>query len=97
MQAVAAVDDLAVAYILMTQRALDDNPGSAHTWAVPYRDEFSANQEQLQQLRRELADTRAELDALRTKYAQARAVLRVVAEGKKVANLLDELRKHDVE
>lgn len=60
---------------------------------VPYRDDFSANQEQVHQLRRELEETRAELAELRVKYAKARAVLRVVAEGKKIANLLEEQRK----
>lgn len=77
--------------------ALDDKPPARPYLGVPYRDDFSANQEEVHRLRRELEETKAELAELRTKYAQARAVLRVVAEGKKVANLLDELRKHDIE
>ena len=60
---------------------------------MPYRDDFSANQEQVERLRRELAETKAELEELRSKYAKARAVLRVVAEGKKVEMLLDEQRR----
>jgi predicted nucleic acid-binding Zn-ribbon protein len=55
---------------------------------VPYRDELSANQEHVQRLTRELEETREELAELRAKYA--RAVLRVVAEGKKIETLLEE-------
>lgn len=59
-----------------------------HTRTVPYRDELSANQEHVQRLTRELEETREELAELRAKYA--RAVLRVVAEGKKIETLLEE-------
>jgi predicted RNase H-like nuclease (RuvC/YqgF family) len=57
---------------------------------VPYRDELSANQEHVQRLTRELEETREELAELRAKYARAMAVLRVVAEGKKIEKLLEE-------
>lgn len=60
---------------------------------MPYRDDFSANQEHLQRLMRELAETKEELAELRIKYAKAMAVLRVVAEGKKIEKLLEEHRK----
>jgi hypothetical protein len=61
-----------------------------HTRTVPYRDELSANQEHVQRLTRELEETREELAELRAKYARAMAVLRVVAEGKKIEKLLEE-------
>ncbi len=61
-----------------------------HTREVPYRDELSAHQEQVQRLTRELEETREELAELRSKYARAMAVLRVVAEGKKIEKLLEE-------
>lgn len=61
-----------------------------HTRTVPYRDELSANQEHVQRLTRELEETREELAELRSKYARAMAVLRVVAEGKKIEKLLEE-------
>lgn len=64
-----------------------------HTREVPYRDELSAHQEHLQRLTRELEETREELAELRSKYARAMAVLRVVAEGKKIEKLLEETRK----
>ena len=64
-----------------------------HTREVPYRDELSAHQEHVQRLTRELEETREELAELRSKYARAMAVLRVVAEGKKIEKLLDEQRK----
>lgn len=64
-----------------------------HTREVPYRDELSAHQEQVQRLTRELEETREELAELRSKYARAMAVLRVVAEGKKIEKLLEETRK----
>lgn len=61
-----------------------------HTREVPYRDELSAYQEHVQRLTRELAETREELEELRSKYARAMSVLRVVAEGKKIEKLLEE-------
>lgn len=59
---------------------------------MPYRDDLSAHQEHAQRLAEELAATRRELAELRAKYARAMAVLRVVAEGKKLEKLLDERR-----
>ena len=60
---------------------------------MPYRDDLSAHQEHAQRLTRELEETREELAELRSKYARAMAVLRVVAEGKKIEKLLEETRK----
>ncbi|MCA9612596.1 MAG: hypothetical protein KC586_07545 [Myxococcales bacterium] len=59
---------------------------------MPYRDDLSAHQEHAQRLAEELAATRRELAELRAKYAKAMAVLRVVAEGKKLEKLLEERR-----
>lgn len=64
-------------------------------FGVPYRDDYSATQERVRRLEEALADALDELDDLRQKYAKARAVLALVAESKKVEQLLEEQRTNE--